>query len=122
MKVFRFACMLCLTMSLGFGGVAAATAAPSASAIATRTAFAPPNEPASAATFDAAARRDIVAKLSEALRQRYIFPEVGERAAARIDSALAAGEYDALTGRSAFIARLDADVRAIANDKHLNIF
>jgi hypothetical protein len=62
-----------------------------------------------------------VAKLGEALRDRYVFPDVGERAAARISAALAAGEYDGLADRSAFIQRLSADVQAIANDKHLNI-
>jgi hypothetical protein len=51
-----------------------------------------------------------------------VFPQVGERAAARINAALAAGEYDALADRNAFVQRLDADVRAIAKDKHLNIF
>jgi hypothetical protein len=61
-------------------------------------------------------------KLSEALRDRYIFPEVGERAAAQISAALAAGEYDGLADRTAFTQRLNSDVRAIAKDKHLNIF
>jgi hypothetical protein len=81
----------------------------------------PPNHAASESTFDAVARRDIVAKLSEALRDRYVFPEVGERTAARVNTALAQGEYDGLADRSAFIRRLDADVR-VAKDKHLNIF
>ncbi len=81
----------------------------------------PPGAAAPAATLDSAARREIVAKLSEALRDRYVFPEVGERAASRIGAALAAGEYDGLADRAAFVQRLSADVRAIARDKHLNI-
>jgi len=62
-----------------------------------------------------------VAKLSEALCDRYVFPDIGERAATRISAALAAGEYDALPDRTAFIQTLDADIRAVAQDKHLNI-
>jgi hypothetical protein len=71
--------------------------------------------------LDAAVRRDVVSKLSEALRDRYVFPDVGERAAERITKALEAGEYDALNDRFAFIERLSADVQAITRDKHLNI-
>jgi hypothetical protein len=81
----------------------------------------PPAITAPASTFDAATRGEIVAKLSEAMRDRYVFPETGERAATRISAALAAGEYDGLADRTAFIQRLSADVRAIAEDKHLNI-
>lgn len=122
MNVSRYVCVIALTMTTALSGITAATAASPTSAMATKTAFTPPNETTSASAFDAAARRDIVAKLSEALRDRYVFPEVGERAAARISTALAAGEYDGLADRTAFIQRLDADVRAISKDKHLNVF
>lgn len=77
---------------------------------------------ATPATFDAAARRDVVAKLGEALRARYVFPQVGERAAQTIERALAAGTYDSLADPAAFAARLSADLAAVAHDKHLRIF
>lgn len=96
-------------------------AASSASSQAPQPAAAPPDATAPASTFDAAARRAIVARLSEELRDRYVFPETGERAAARFSAALAAGEYDGLADRGAFIQRLSADVQAIARDRHLNI-
>ena len=92
-----------------------------------RIADAPAAAPASpgvcpaAASFDAGARNDVVVNLGSALRQRYVFPDIGEQAAARIDAALAAGEYDSLADPAAFAARLDADVGAIAHDKHLRI-
>ena len=95
--------------------------ASSAPAQAAQPVPAPPGAAAPASTFDAAVRKEIVAKLSEALRDRYVFPDVGERAATRIGAALAAGEYDGLADRAAFIQRLSADVQAIAKDKHLNI-
>lgn len=90
--------------------VAAAQAAP-----------ARPTASAPAAALDAAARREVVAKLGEALRENYVFPEVGAQAAARIAASLAAGDYDALADPAAFTARLSADVDAIAHDKHLRI-
>ena len=70
---------------------------------------------------DAAARQAVVTQLATALRDRYVFPEVGEQAAARISAALAAGEYDSLSDPAAFAARLNADIEAIAQDKHLRI-
>ena len=70
-------------------------------------------------TLDLNVRRDVVAKLSEALRERYVFPDIGEKAASKINAALTAGDYDALADPKAFTARLTADVGTIAHDKHL---
>src|SRR3954471_9637286 len=73
-------------------------------------------------TIDSNVRHDVVAKLGQALRDKYIFPDVGEKAADKIDGSLAAGEYDQLADPIAFAARLSSDVAAIAHDKHLNVF
>jgi hypothetical protein len=84
----------------------------------------PPAAPvaaAPAATIDSSVRRDVVAKLSEALRNNYIFPDVGEKAAQKINAALAAGSYDGLSDPNAFAARLSSDVAAVAHDKHMRI-
>ncbi len=91
-------------------------------AIGTRIADAPaqPGAMAAPASLDAASRTEVVAQLATALRDRYVFPEVGEQAAAKLEAALAAGAYDTLD-HAAFAARLQADVAAIAHDKHLNI-
>jgi hypothetical protein len=72
-------------------------------------------------TLDAGARKKVANALSDALRQRYVFPDLGEKVAARIDAALAAGEYDKLSDPAAFAARLDADVSAVAHDKHMRV-
>jgi hypothetical protein len=77
--------------------------------------------PPAATVLDAAARKEVASALSDALRQRYVFPDVGNKAASRIDAALAAGEYDKLSDPAAFAARLDADVSAIAHDKHMHV-
>ena len=81
----------------------------------------PPPIAAQAYIIDSNVRSDVVAKLGTALRDNYIFPDVGQKAAEKISASLAAGEYDKLTDPSAFAARLSADVAAIAHDKHLSI-
>jgi len=67
-------------------------------------------------------RAEIVAKLGHALRRRYVFPEIGERTAARLEAALAAGDYDRFTDPVALAARLTDDAYAVAHDKHLKIW
>jgi hypothetical protein len=82
------------------------------------TAAAPPAS--FAASLDAAARQAVVTQLATALRDRYVFPDIAEQAATKINAALVAGEYDSLD-QAAFAARLNADVAEIAHDKHLNV-
>ena len=74
-----------------------------------------------AAPFDAAARHAIVVVVAKAMRDDYVEPEVGARAAAAIEKASGAGAYDALDTRAAFAARLTADLAAVAHDKHLAV-
>jgi hypothetical protein len=93
----------------------------SATAIAQQPASAPAPAVAPANTIDSTVRREIVAKLSEALRNNYIFPEVAEKAADKINSALDAGAYDSLSDPGTFAARLSSDVAAVAHDKHLSV-
>jgi Peptidase family S41/N-terminal domain of Peptidase_S41 in eukaryotic IRBP len=82
---------------------------------------APPTASAPASAIDSNLRHDVVAKLSDALRNAYVFPDVGEKAAEKITASLAAGEYDSLADPNAFAERLSADVAAVAHDKHLSI-
>jgi peptidase S41-like protein len=82
---------------------------------------APPAAAAPASTIDSNVRHDVVAKLGDALRNDYVFPDIGDKAAEKITASLAAGEYDSLADPVAFAARLDADVAAVAHDKHLSI-
>jgi hypothetical protein len=92
--------------------------------IADGAAAAPPGPPPpgpAPTSLDAAARKEVASALGDALRQRYVFPDIGEKAAARIDAALAAGAYNQLSDPAAFAARLDADVSAVAHDKHMHV-
>ena len=81
----------------------------------------PPTVAGPANTIDSNGRRDVVAKLSEALRDDYVYPDVGEKAAQKITGALAAGAYDGFSDPNAFAARLSSDVAAVAHDKHVSI-
>lgn len=93
----------------------------SASAAQTQAGATPHIAAPPADTIDSSMRQDIVAKLSDALRNNYVFPDVGAKAAEKIGASLSAGDYDSLSDPSSFAARLSADVAAVAHDKHLRI-
>ena len=84
----------------------------------------PPQPPPPSVTskpMDAAERRAVVARTAETMRTRYIYPDVGARAAAKIEAELAAGRYDDLTGSGVFAQRLTDDLFSVAHDKHLHV-
>lgn len=74
-----------------------------------------------AAALNAAQKRDIVAKLVGTLHDRYVFPDVAEKAAAKVQASLVVGDYAALNDPSAFAARLTADLAGVAHDKHTRV-
>jgi hypothetical protein len=93
-----------------------------AALLATATTFAqPPGPPPPPGPLDAAGRTAVVKAAADALRQRYVFPDVGKRAAEAIEAALAAGKYDEIVQPWAFAERLTADLEAIAHDKHMRV-
>src|SRR5688572_19357154 len=73
------------------------------------------------ATLDQANRRAVVEAAAKMLRERYVFPDVGDQAARAIESALVGGGYNVLDQPAAFAQRLTEDLRAVAKDKHLGI-
>jgi hypothetical protein len=73
-------------------------------------------------SLDAGARNVAVEAAAKALRERYVFPDVGERAAAAIEGALSAGRYDQLTELHAFADTLTGDLQNVAHDKHLSVY
>lgn len=66
-------------------------------------------------------RAQVINALGKALRDRYVFPEVGEKLDARLKERLAAKAYDTVTSAKAFSRVLTEDLAAIARDKHLNV-
>ncbi len=79
----------------------------------------PPGSPS--ITLTPESRRTAIESAATAFRTRYVSPEVGERAAAAIEAALARGDYDALTQPQAFAAKLTEDLRAVTADKHVEV-
>jgi hypothetical protein len=77
--------------------------------------------PSPPAPLDAATRQAVVAQLTGALRNLYIFPEVGDRAAAKVEAEAKAGAYDGLADPGAFAERLTSDMASVAHDKHLRV-
>jgi Peptidase family S41/N-terminal domain of Peptidase_S41 in eukaryotic IRBP len=73
------------------------------------------------AALDNASRRAVVEAAAKVLRERYVFPDVGDKAARAIESALGAGDYNGLDQPPAFALRLTEDLRTIAKDKHLRV-
>ena len=81
----------------------------------------PPGPPPPPAPLDAAGRTAVVSAAADALRQRYVYPDVGRRAAEAIEAALAAGKYDEIVQPWAFAERLTADLQEVAHDKHMRV-
>ncbi len=81
----------------------------------------PERSRAASATLEQASRSAAVEAAAQRLRERYIFPDVGEKAALTIESALADGSYDSLDQQADFAERLEADLFAVARDKHLRV-
>jgi hypothetical protein len=73
------------------------------------------------ASLDGAQRQQAVGQLSAALRDRYVYPDVGAKAADAITANLNGGAYDKLDDPIQFTARLTADLFAVAHDLHLRV-
>ena len=73
------------------------------------------------APLDDAARSAVIAKTVDALRNRYTFPDTGEKAAAKLETQLASGAYKELTTPRAFADTLSADLYEVTKDKHLRV-
>ncbi len=74
------------------------------------------------APLDPAERRAVVETAGELLTANYIFPDRAVEAKARLDAALAAGEYNAIATPQAFADKLTADLQAVTHDKHMRVF
>src|SRR5262245_47962864 len=62
-----------------------------------------------------------VAAAARMLRERYVFPDIGDQAARAIELKLGSGGYEGLTQVGAFAQQLTEELRAIARDKHLRV-
>jgi len=67
------------------------------------------------------AKRAVVASAATALADGYVFPDLGKRAGDRIQQALAAGDYAAITDGPAFATRLTQDLQSVTHDRHMRV-
>lgn len=91
----------------------------------------PPNGPAAPAVsaddpsellaVDSSTRAQVVDATAGALRDGYVFPDVGETAAAAIVGHLDDGDYAQLDQGPAFAKRLTDDLQQVTNDQHLRV-
>ena len=54
-------------------------------------------------------------------KEKYVYPEIGEKIAAQIQAKLESGEYDDITQESHLAFRLTMDLRSISNDHHWSV-
>jgi hypothetical protein len=88
---------------------------PPATAQPARAPDTPPDGP-----IDDAGKKAAIQGLAKALRQRYVFPDVGERFASALLKKLAAGGYRATTA-TALADAINADLQAVRKDLHLRV-
>ena len=71
--------------------------------------------------LDGESRNGVIEAIAAELERAYVFPDVAARMSADLRARLRAGEYDPITERADFAARLTADLQAISNDRHLRV-
>lgn len=69
--------------------------------------------------FNSTARAEVVEKLAQTLADEYAYADKGAALAEAIRAKLKSGAYDRITSPSDFAASLQADLRAIIDDRHL---
>jgi hypothetical protein len=72
-----------------------------------------------AVPVDAEARARLIESVARALKDVYVFPEVGEQMATMLEGKLAAGEYDAINLQRDLAQRITEDLQKVSGDKHL---
>ena len=72
-------------------------------------------------TLDAAARAKRVERVSAALNENYVFPDVAKKMETAIRQKLKAGAYDKLSNSAEFARALTRDLQEVSKDKHLSI-
>jgi hypothetical protein len=75
-----------------------------------------PGEP-----VDAAARAKMVERVSAALNEHYVFPDVAKKMEAALRQKLKAGAYDKVGNSAELADALTRDLQEVSKDKHLNV-
>ncbi|HEX5184591.1 MAG TPA: S41 family peptidase [Allosphingosinicella sp.] len=85
-------------------------------------ASASPAAPAPAPPIDAATRKNVIELAIAKMTAHYIFPEKVPVIARALRGKLSSGAYDRLDDPKAFAEAVNADIQAVAHDKHMRIF
>jgi hypothetical protein len=64
---------------------------------------------------------DVATRCADLVAERFVLPEVGERAATRLREQSAAGAYEGCADPASLAAALSADLLEVANDLHLRV-
>jgi hypothetical protein len=73
-------------------------------------------------SIDAATRNQVIDRALALLDSHYVFPDVARKMEAEVRQRQRDGAYDAITSAVAFRAQLERDLRAVSQDKHLEVF
>jgi len=68
-----------------------------------------------------AARKSVIEAMIDELNARYVFPKKVPEIAKQLPRRAAAGKYDGLTDPRIFATAVNADIEAVANDRHLRL-
>jgi N-terminal domain of Peptidase_S41 in eukaryotic IRBP len=68
-----------------------------------------------------AIRTQVVQDIARLAREKYVYPETGEKLAFQLQAWLAEGKYDDLDQEADLALRLTLDLQSISNDKHWSV-
>ena len=66
-------------------------------------------------------RTTVVQRIVQLAREKYVYPEIGEEIASRLQARLEDGAYNDVTQESDLALRLTTDLRSISNDGHWSV-
>ncbi|MFT5285086.1 MAG: hypothetical protein ACI8TQ_001247 [Planctomycetota bacterium] len=71
--------------------------------------------------LDGARRTQVIERTLELLRDRYVFPEVGQAMSGLVSGKLTDGAYDSISNPSALAIALTSDLQGLSKDLHLRV-
>jgi hypothetical protein len=66
-------------------------------------------------------RASVIQDIIQLTREKYVYPEIGEKIASQIESKLKDGEYNEIADESELALQLTSDLRSISNDQHWSL-
>lgn len=73
-------------------------------------------------TINVAIKTEVVHALEKNIKERYVFPDTGDKLAQMLRESEEHGDYDSVTSAEEFSRLLTRQMKAIAHDQHLQVF